>query len=117
MRCDASKDIEPIIICDIFYTGCAAEDSFQNLHEFNAGFAQRLLLKDEAVPTLKAEAAVYGPQPVSMFYFFIKLFLGHKQRPTRFGFASQLAKFYCILLQQTPTNFYVHRQTVVHVIN
>ena len=50
---------------------CAAhftEDSFQNLHEFNAGFAQRLLLKDEAVPTLKAEAAVYGPQTVSMFY-------------------------------------------------
>ncbi|XP_051761736.1 piggyBac transposable element-derived protein 4-like isoform X2 [Ctenopharyngodon idella] len=47
---------------------CAAhftEDSFQNLHEFNAGFAQRLLLKDGAVPTLKAEAAVYGTQPYS----------------------------------------------------
>jgi len=37
------------------------EDRFQNLNEFNAGFAQRLLLK-EAVPTLKAEAAVYGPK-------------------------------------------------------
>jgi len=53
---------------DIVYTGCSAEDSFQNLHEFSAGFAQRLLLKDEAVPTLKAEAAVYEPLTVSTFY-------------------------------------------------
>ncbi len=47
---------------------CAAhftEDSFQNLHEFNAGFTQKLLLKHGAVPTLKPEAAVVGPQPVS----------------------------------------------------
>jgi len=62
------KIIEPIIISDIVYTGCGAEDSFHNLQEFNAGFAQRLLLKDDAVPTLKAEAAVYGPQTVSTFY-------------------------------------------------
>ncbi|XP_052410115.1 uncharacterized protein LOC127956314 [Carassius gibelio] len=43
---------------------CAAhftEESFHNLREFNAGFAQRLVLKDGAVPTLKTEA-VYGPQ-------------------------------------------------------
>jgi len=43
---------------------CAAhfvKDSFQNLHEFN----KKLLLKHEAVPTLKPEAAVGGPQPVS----------------------------------------------------
>jgi len=38
---------------------CAAhftKDSFQNLHEFNAGFNKELLLKHEAVPTLKPEA-------------------------------------------------------------
>jgi len=71
------KIIEPIIICDIFYTGCGAEDSFQNLHEFNAGFAQRLLLKDGAVPTLKAEAAVYWLQTVSTFYC---LYMSFKRR-------------------------------------
>ncbi|XP_059409392.1 uncharacterized protein LOC132143290 [Carassius carassius] len=46
---------------------CAAhftEESFHNLREFNAGFAQRLVLKDGAVPTLKTEA-VYGPQPTT----------------------------------------------------
>ncbi|XP_056092191.1 piggyBac transposable element-derived protein 4-like isoform X2 [Rhinichthys klamathensis goyatoka] len=45
---------------------CAAhftEESFHNLREFNAGFAQRLVLKDGAVPTLRTEAVVYGPQP------------------------------------------------------
>ncbi len=47
---------------------CAAhftKDSFQNLHEFNTGFNNKLFLKREAVPTLKPEAAVVGPQPVS----------------------------------------------------
>ncbi|XP_077063253.1 uncharacterized protein LOC143715388 isoform X3 [Siphateles boraxobius] len=47
---------------------CAAhfmEESFHNLGEFNAGFAQRLVLKDGAVPTLKTEAVVYGPQPTT----------------------------------------------------
>jgi len=44
----------------------------QLVHAF---MTSRLLLKDEAVPTLKADAAVYGPQPVSIFYFFfIKLY-------------------------------------------
>jgi len=37
------------------------KDSFQNLHEFNAGFNKKLLLKHEAVPTLKPEVAVVGP--------------------------------------------------------
>ncbi len=47
---------------------CAAhftEDSFLNLQQFNAGFHKKLLLKPEAVPTLKPDAAVVGPQPVS----------------------------------------------------
>jgi len=47
---------------------CAAhfkKNSFQNLYEFNAGFNKKLLLKHEAVSTLKPEAAVDGPQPVS----------------------------------------------------
>ncbi len=44
------------------------EDCFLNLREFNAGFAQKLVLKDGAVQTMKAEAIVYGPQPVCMFY-------------------------------------------------
>jgi len=33
--------------------------------EFNAGFNKKLLLKHEAVPTLKPEAAVVGPKPFS----------------------------------------------------
>jgi len=41
------------------------EDSFQNLHEFNAGFNKKLILKHEAVPPLKPEAAFVEPQPVS----------------------------------------------------
>ncbi len=50
---------------------CAAhfmEDSFLNLHELNSGFTQKLVLKDGAVKTIKAEAFVYGPRPVSMLY-------------------------------------------------
>ncbi|MBZ5782054.1 THAP domain-containing protein, partial [Klebsiella aerogenes] len=50
-----------LAICAAHFT----EDSFTNPHEFNTGFAQRLLLKDHAVLTLKAEAAVYGPKTVS----------------------------------------------------
>ncbi|XP_058627963.1 uncharacterized protein LOC131538118 [Onychostoma macrolepis] len=50
-----------IAVCAAHFT----EDSFLNINEFNAGFAQKLVLKDGAVPTLKTEAAVYGPQPVS----------------------------------------------------
>ncbi|XP_039518795.1 uncharacterized protein LOC120473159 isoform X2 [Pimephales promelas] len=45
---------------------CAAhftKDSFQNLYKFNAGFNKKLLLNPGAVPTLKPEAAVVGPQP------------------------------------------------------
>ena len=34
---------------------------------YNAGFTQRLDLKDRAVPTLKTEA-VYEPQTVSMIF-------------------------------------------------
>jgi len=39
-----------------------------------------------------------------LFFYKVLYFLGRKQKPTWFGFASQLAKFYFILLQQTPTN-------------
>lgn len=46
-----------------------AKDSFLNLNQFNAGFAQRLFLKDGAVPSLSGEGVVYGPQPVSVFYY------------------------------------------------
>jgi len=35
--------------------GHFTEDSFQNLHQFNAGFNKKLLLKHEAVPTLKPQ--------------------------------------------------------------
>jgi len=45
------------------------EESFHNLCEFNAGFAQRLVLKDGAVPTLRREAVVNWPKRVSMIYF------------------------------------------------
>ncbi|XP_039530913.1 piggyBac transposable element-derived protein 4-like isoform X1 [Pimephales promelas] len=38
------------------------EESFHNLCEFNAGFAQRLVLKDGAVPTLRREAVVNWPK-------------------------------------------------------
>ena len=48
---------------------CAAhftEDSFQNLHEINTIQQETVnVLKHEAVPTLKPEAAVDGPQSVS----------------------------------------------------
>ncbi|XP_016103244.1 piggyBac transposable element-derived protein 4-like isoform X2 [Sinocyclocheilus grahami] len=48
-----------IAICAAHFT----EDRFLNVREFNAGFAQKLVLKDGAVPTLKAETIVYGPRP------------------------------------------------------
>ncbi|XP_067284722.1 uncharacterized protein [Pseudorasbora parva] len=44
---------------------CAAhftEDSFLNLNQYNAGFALRLFLKPDAVPSLSGEGVVYGPQ-------------------------------------------------------
>ncbi len=53
-----------VAVCAAHFT----EDSFQNLHQFNTGFTQRLLLKHGAVPTLKAEASVGGPQPVSIIW-------------------------------------------------
>ncbi len=37
-------------------------------------FSQKLVLKDGAVQTLKAEAIVYGTQPVSMFYSLLMCF-------------------------------------------
>ncbi|XP_048053344.1 E3 ubiquitin-protein ligase TRIM39-like isoform X2 [Megalobrama amblycephala] len=50
-----------LAVCATHFT----QGSFQNVNEFKAGFARRLLLKDGAVPTLKDEAAVFGPQPYS----------------------------------------------------
>ncbi|CAM4462013.1 unnamed protein product, partial [Leuciscus chuanchicus] len=44
--------------------------SFQNLHEFNAGFNKKLLLKHEAVPTLQPETTVVGPQPTQFLATF-----------------------------------------------
>lgn len=100
---------------------CAAhftEESFHNLREFNAGFAQRLVLKDGAVPTLKTEA-VYGQQAVSMTYFSsmcftvlvcigcianCTLYQGSEQITTLFGSAYQFVKCLFILnvMRQTP---------------
>ncbi|KAG1935370.1 serine palmitoyltransferase small subunit B [Pimephales promelas] len=49
-------------------------DIFQNLHEFNTGFNK----KHEAVPTLKPEVAVVGPQPVSLFRVLIRRRQAHE---------------------------------------
>ncbi|XP_042577232.1 piggyBac transposable element-derived protein 4-like isoform X4 [Cyprinus carpio] len=48
-----------IALCAAHFT----DDSFLNVREFNAGFAQKLVMKDGAVPTLRGETVVYGPQP------------------------------------------------------
>lgn len=82
-----------LAICAAYFT----EDRFKNLHEFNAGFVQRLFLKDEAVPTLKAEAAVYGPKPVSSNIVSVCVLVA--SRPMRFGYAT------------SPTNGSTHQQT------
>jgi len=55
------NDNRNLALCAAHFT----EDSFQNLHKFNTGFNNKLLLKHETDPTLKPEAAVVGPQPVS----------------------------------------------------
>jgi len=44
-----------------------ASTLIHNLCEFNAGFAQRFVLKDGAVPTLRTEVFVYGPFFVNVF--------------------------------------------------
>ncbi len=81
-----------VAVCAAHFT----EDSFLNLHQFNAGFTQRLSLKHGAVPILKAEASVGGPQPVSMYFpcilsdvIFLVISM-RKQMPTWFGVSSQL---------------------------
>ena len=52
------NDDHNLAVCAAHFT----EDSFQNIHEFSN---KKLFLKREAVSTLKPEAAVVGPQPVS----------------------------------------------------
>jgi len=55
------NDVRSLALCAAHFK----KNSFQNLHQFNAGFNKKLFLKHEAVSTLKPEAAVVVPQPVS----------------------------------------------------
>lgn len=51
-----------ITLCAQHFT----KDSFQNWSQFRAGFSQKLLLKEGAVPTIKDDAGDCELQPVSI---------------------------------------------------
>lgn len=57
---------------------CAAhftKDSFLNLGEYNAGYTQRLLLKNGAVPTLVGQYGASESKLVSKFDYLLKYLL------------------------------------------
>jgi len=56
-------------LCSAHFT----KDSFLNLGEYNAGYTQRLLLKNGAVPTLVRQYGASSSKLVSMFAYLLEL--------------------------------------------
>ena len=60
----AEQDFSPnLLVCSAHFNA----DSFNNLAQYNAGFAKKLILSDTAVPTLSGPTS--APQPVSKLPF------------------------------------------------